>query len=222
MQGTLDFTCGIYAVVNALSRTHGIDLENARSIFRETLLALSGQEELWPRFLRNETDHYWLVRWLLERWLLDVPRRLDILQPFSDCLQPRGLCFKEAELYLPEAHEPGGPPDRPAARAEALAVWNALHGWLADGETNARAAILRFHRFMPGLRRPVVSHWTTAYSANHTAIALHDASAEPGSLFALEREILLPERPAPALLRIVPESVVFLSRNVKNATPSRP
>lgn len=211
MQGTLDFACGIYAVINALSRTHGLDLANARAIFRESILALSQQERLWLSFLRNETDHYWLVRWLLGRWCLGPPWLLHIRQPFSDCLEPDGRSLEDTELFLPEAHEPAGPSEFPAARDEALAVWNALHTWLADEKTTARAAILRFHRCMPGIRQPVVSHWTTAHTANDKAIVLHDASSEPGALFELERESLMPEAQRFALLRIVPESVVLLS-----------
>ncbi len=215
MQGTLDFACGIYAVINALSRTHGLDLENARGIFRESILTLSQQEGIWLHFLRNETDHYWLVRWLLGRWCCEPPRRLEIMQPFSDCLQPRSCCFDDANMYLPEKHEPSGPEDLATARDEALAVWQALHTWFTDDSTAAKAAILRFHRFMPGLRQPLVSHWTTAHSANHAAIVLHDASAEPGALFTLERKSLLPQTAVPALLRIVPESVVLLRRDTK-------
>ena len=88
MQGTLDFTCGIYAVVNALSCIYGLELAQAKKIFQETLQTLSGQETIWNSFLSNETDHYWLVRWLLGRWCLSPPWKLDVRQPFADFLLP--------------------------------------------------------------------------------------------------------------------------------------
>ena len=89
MQGTLDFACGIYAVINALSCIYGLDLAHARKIFQETVHALSKQERVWISFLCNETDHYWLIRWLLGRWCSASPWRLDVRQPFSDCLCPQ-------------------------------------------------------------------------------------------------------------------------------------
>lgn len=220
MQGTLDFTCGIYAVINALSRTHGLDLANARTIYRETIGALSEQKRLWNSFLRNETDHYWLVRWLLGRWCLEPPWQLDLRQPFGDCLIPKqpGESFAGADPYLPEAHEPGGPFSPGAAGSEALAVWDALTQWLTKNSHASGAAVLRFHRFIPGLAQPVVSHWTTARAATAEAILLHDASSEPGALFALERKTLLPEMPSSALLRIVPESVVLMLPSAHHAS----
>jgi hypothetical protein len=215
MQGTLDFTCGIYAVINALSCTYGLDLANARKLFRETMHALSGQEKLWSNFLRNETDHYWLIRWLLARWCFEPPWQLEIRQPFSDCLRPENWSndFAGMTLYLPETHGPSGPACPATAKGEAFAVWDALADWLKGQKENSRAALLRFHRFTPGTRQPLVSHWTTALAANDMAILLHDASAEPGALFTLEHKSLLPEMQHTALLRIVPESVVLLSRS---------
>jgi hypothetical protein len=219
MQGTLDFACGIYAVINALSCTYGLDLASARKIFQETVHALSEQERLWNSFLYNETDHYWLIRWLLGRWCLEPPWRLDVRQPFSDCLCPksRSKDLTEMELFLPETHVPVGPACPSAARSEAFAVWNALAGWLGEQGGYSGAALLRFHRFIPSTRQLMVSHWTTARAVDDKAILLHDASSEPGALFVLERESLLPEVQHTALLRIVPESVVLLSRSVKKA-----
>ena len=219
MQGTLDFACGIYAVINALSCTHGLELANARKIFQETMHALSKQEKAWNSFLHNETDHYWLIRWLLGRWCFESPWRLEIRQPFSDCLSPenRSNNFAGMDLYLPETHAPSGPACPTAAKNEALAVWDALTDWLAGQEGNSRTALLRFHRFNSGSREPVLSHWTTAKAANDRVILLHDASAEPGAVLALERRSLLPELQHTALLRIVPESVALLSRPAKNS-----
>jgi len=228
MQGTLDFTCGIYAVINALSCTYGLELAPAKKIFQETMHTLSGQKKIWNSFLSNETDHYWLVRWMLGRWCSEAPWELDVRQPFADCLLPAPLSGNHPEnqktdwagvkLYLPENHAPDGPTCPVATQSEALAVWNALADWLGKqkGDNgNARAAILRFHRFAPGMREPLVSHWTTAHATNDRVILLHDASAEPGALFMLEHRALLPEVQRTALLRIVPESIVLLSPPTK-------
>jgi len=220
MQGTLDFTCGIYAVINALSCIYGLKLAQAKKIFQETMQTLSGQEKIWNSFLYNETDHYWLVRWLLGRWCSEPPWKLDVRQPFADCLLPESRksdCCTGVDLYLPEIHAPGGPTCPAAAQSEALAVWNALADWLSKQEGSSRAALLRFHRFVPGGHEPLVSHWTTARAANDRTILLHDASAEPGALFVLERRSLLPEMQHAALLRIVPESIALLSRSAKTS-----
>ena len=40
MQGTLDFTCAVYAVINSLSVIHNLDLATGRMILAETLQAL--------------------------------------------------------------------------------------------------------------------------------------------------------------------------------------
>ncbi len=42
-QGKLDTFCAIYAVLNALRLTHGIQTLKARDILNETLLSLAGK-----------------------------------------------------------------------------------------------------------------------------------------------------------------------------------
>lgn len=216
LQGTLDYACGIYAVINALSCTHSLDLPGARKIFQETLLSLAEQPELWSRFVRNQTDHYWLVRYMLQRWCTSRPYRLEIGQPFSSCLLPTQ---QEQELYtvsmfLPEQELPEGPAHAQAASYEAQQVWKTLESWLGQHVSvrmPKKVALLRFHRFIPGVAQPVVSHWTTACGMDTEAVHLHDASGEQGALFALSRDALCPHH-GRAFLRIVPESIVYLNK----------
>ena len=244
LQGTLDFACGIYAVVNTLAHTHSLDLSGARYLFNETLLSLAEHPLVWKRFVRNETDHYWLVQYVLQRWCTTLPWGLSLRQPFSDCLMPRAEEpeLAGAELFLPENEEPEGPSKTIAAREEAIATWEALSTWLPGRDTSAcvaapgqmpeagssfpekgtgekdtgkpkRAAIFRFHRFIPGVDYPVVSHWTTAFAFTGDILRLHDASSEKSALVAFEESLLIPASNQRALVRIVPESLMLAETN---------
>jgi hypothetical protein len=214
LQGTLDFACAIYAVINALACTRGLNLADARKIYGETSLALSGRPALWSAFLRNHTDHYWLVRYMVGRWCVDPPHRLRPVQPFSSCLLPGGKLSEltGADLYLPEKESPAGPSSLAFADREARAIWDAAVAWFGreSGAAEKRTAVLRFHRFLPGVAAPVVSHWTTALRLERDALSLHDASSESGALLALEKDVLVPGPGARALVRIVPESLLLL------------
>lgn len=213
LQGTLDFACGIYAVVNALSCLYGLELTTARRLFQETLIALASVPDVWTAFVRNNTDHYWLVRYMLQRWCLEPPLRTTLVQPFSSCLLPGQDEFDLARtsLYLPEREEPGGPASLLAAMLEAREVWAEIATWLDPPvPTKKRAAVLRFHRFLPGVAMPVVSHWTTACRVEAEILHLHDASSEKNALFTLERFALQPGIRERALVRIVPESLLLL------------
>lgn len=212
MQGTLDFGCGIYAVINALSCTYSLDLADARTIFADTIDELSRHPSLWRGFLHNDTDHYWLVDWLLEYWCGDGRWQLEQQRPFPGPPRAAARVLEQAANFLPERNYPRGPSNTGEARAEAQSVWNAISAWFEAGPHNAKAAVLRFHRFMPGLDRPVVSHWTTVRAVNRETIFLHDASSESGALFELGRATLLPLLHQPPMLRIAPESLILLSR----------
>ena len=221
LQGTLDFACGIYAVVNALACAHGLDLAGARYVFQETLSSLSEEPVLWKSFLRNETDHYWLVRYMLQRWCREQPWELVARQPFSDCLLPGGgePELAEVEMFLPEKENDAGPVQPEKARKEAESVWRTLEEWF-QGQNEGkfrRPALLRFHRFLYHDFQPVVSHWTTARTISGGSLLLHDASSERNALLALDKHSLLPENGDRGLIRIVPESLVLLEpkRTVK-------
>lgn len=249
LQGTLDFACGVYAVINGLSITHDIPLADARVIFQDTHMALAANPAVWSRYLKNETDHYWLVRILLRQVCLRQPYKLDMKQPFANwlrldervrqngtgslrtpvfflpgkkkngatglafpCVHPEDFALPSSAFYLPEEQEARGPATLTALQREVSSVWAELAAWLQSplALREKRAAILRFHRFLPGYPQPVVSHWTTAHALQNDTLLLHDASAEQGSIFELEYRALTPQGTERPLLRIVPESLILI------------
>lgn len=213
LQGTLDFACGIYAVINALSCMYGLDLAGARKIFQETLLQFAAAPSVWPSFVCNNTDHYWVIRYMLERWCDKWPYEVEREQPFSNCMapDPAALDCNSASLYLPEQDEPEGPAMLKETYEQAVRVWDALDSWFAV-PGGKRSAILRFHRFIPGISQPVVSHWTTVLGVERSAIRLHDASGENKALHELEKDALITGKNMRPFLRIVPESIALLQR----------
>ena len=164
--------------------------------------------------MRNETDHYWLVRYMLQRWCTAAPWKLRPGQPFSDCLLPckEAMDLAGAEMFLPERQNDNGPILLEKARKEAGSVWKTLEEWFGGqtGERPRRTAVLRFHRFLFHETPPVVSHWTTACAMADGVLHLHDASSEKNALFRLEKSALLPGDGTRGLIRIVPESIVLL------------
>ena len=60
-QGKLDTFCAIYAVLNALRLTHGIQTLKARDILNETLLSLAGKPGALRAVLEQDTDYMQLV-----------------------------------------------------------------------------------------------------------------------------------------------------------------
>lgn len=59
-QGKLDTFCAIYAVLNALRLTHGIQTLKARDILNETLLSLAGKPgACGPCWSRTRTTCSW-------------------------------------------------------------------------------------------------------------------------------------------------------------------
>ncbi|MDL2315921.1 hypothetical protein LJC59_02440 [Desulfovibrio sp. OttesenSCG-928-A18] len=265
MQGTLDYACAVYAVINAVSALHGIELTPARSMFRESQLAFSERPALWRHFLQNDTDHYWVVRYMLRRWCLRGDGRAfeskirtgirfssflrkktaplsppslhfpisGLRQPFADWMQGQTAReapvkpdtahaapdeeLDQAAMFLPEEHAPCGPLSRAEARGQALEVWRELEDWFAAAGPR-KAALLRFHRFLPGVEQPVVSHWTCVRGLSpwreggreKGVVHLLDASSEQGALHELERDALIVAGSGRALLRIVPESLLLL------------
>lgn len=214
LQGTLDFACGIYAVINAAACTHGLDLASARRIFSETCITLAGRPPLWEAVCRNQTDHYWLVRHMLARWCGEAPHALDAHAPFAESTVPSAADrdLEAVSLWLPEKEAPGGPPSRAASEKEAESAHGEICRWLSGKKPGKRTAVLRFHRFLPAFPEPVVSHWTTARLMAGGDILLHDASSETNALQMLEERALLPPGGGRALVRIVPESIFLLEK----------
>ncbi|MDR2162156.1 MAG: hypothetical protein LBO77_08490 [Desulfovibrio sp.] len=214
-QGTLDFACALYALLNALALLRRLDLSGARDLFQGLFEELPSHPVLWRAFLRNETDHYWLVRHCLGRWRSIPSLACHAEQPFASCLLPLpGDSLGAARLHLPEAAPPRGPSGPGLAAEEAGAVWAVLASSLAFSNVTASTgpvALFRFHRFLPGMALPVVSHWTCACLLRDDVLHLRDASCEKEALHRInKRDCLGALSPPP--VRIVPESLLFLRR----------
>ncbi len=227
-QGTLDFYCAAYAVVNALARLRCIDMTQARDLLCDFLLTLSGAPALLNAFMRNETDHYWVVRYLMARWCREHPRKIALQQPFSQCLLPDERAVdlltmaQSNPFFLPEAPLPGSRRTRAqqkAFRAAGENVWNTLESWMGTPEKAvSHTAIFRFHRFMMGREEPIVSHWTTGSYLCGEVLFLHDSSGEENALHSLGKDDLLLEQEWPVVW-IVPESVLLLQNFVMQPHP---
>ncbi|MDR2669611.1 MAG: hypothetical protein LBC14_06645 [Desulfovibrio sp.] len=217
LQGTLDFACAVYAVINAVGCVRDLRLPEARDIFSATLVDFAVRPLLWAAFTSNNTDHYWVIRYMLRRWCMTSPRRLEISCPGSFAC-PVSDADAEPNIdsaYLPERLPPRGPESpyggfSDAARREAKAVCDALRKALQSGVTPGRAVLARFHRFLPGVAAPLVSHWTCINSVDTATLYLKDSSAEKEAVHSIRYDELLPEAELPKL-RIVPESLYLLT-----------
>lgn len=216
LQGTLDFHCGIYGVINALACLRGISLQAARTILSESVLALQPYPHLLKAFLRNETDHYWMVAYCLARWTRLLPFQVAYDQLYGDNWLPALSddpedVLEQAQLYLPEKEVAY---DNKKQEKELLdIVWAGLNEWLRPNSRFrvSRAAVLRFHYYLRGERTPLVSHWTTVVKADKGRLDLHDASANDQAIHTLHyADMLANARAGGNAIRIVPESVILL------------
>ena len=93
-QGKLDTFCAIYAVLNALRLTHGIQTLKARDILNETLLSLAGKPGALRAVLEQDTDYMQLVDDMIQarqqRYPLLVESPLPKARPFrpTPCGKP--------------------------------------------------------------------------------------------------------------------------------------
>lgn len=180
-QGQLDVFCAVYAVANALRSVHPLGMGQARRLFNDVLLDLSRDADAFRSVLYNATDHDALVRAVLERARRDVlPLRVE--RPFaaSPALRVTGRVDPDASSSVRRGHGPDASP-QPTPRA----VWEALAGWLCGGP--GRAAVLRFHRYLPFKGDPVISHWTAAGIPLGDTLFLHDSSRESNAIHVIER-----------------------------------
>lgn len=81
-QGKLDTFCAIYAVLNALRLTHGIQTLKARDILNETLLSLAGEPDALRAVLEQDTDYMQLVDDMLQARQQRYP--LLVEKPFAE------------------------------------------------------------------------------------------------------------------------------------------
>ena len=76
-QGKLDTFCAIYAVLNALRLTHGIQTLKARDILNETLLSLAEKPGALRAVLEQDTDYMQLVDDMIQApcwWKSPLPK----------------------------------------------------------------------------------------------------------------------------------------------------
>lgn len=81
-QGKLDTFCAIYAVLNALRLTHGIQTLKARDILNETLLSLAGKPGSLRAVLEQDTDYMQLVDDMIQARQQRYP--LLVEKPFAE------------------------------------------------------------------------------------------------------------------------------------------
>lgn len=81
-QGKLDTFCAIYAVLNALRLTHGIQTLKARDILNETLLSLAERPGALRAVLEQDTDYMQLVDDMLQARQPRYP--LLVEKPFTE------------------------------------------------------------------------------------------------------------------------------------------
>uniref|UniRef100_B8DSC5 Peptidase C39-like domain-containing protein n=1 Tax=Nitratidesulfovibrio vulgaris (strain DSM 19637 / Miyazaki F) TaxID=883 RepID=B8DSC5_NITV9 len=180
-QGQLDVFCAVYAVANALRSVHPLGMGQARRLFNDVLLDLSRDADAFRSVLYNATDHDALVRAVLECARRDVvPLRVE--RPFaaSPALRVTGRVGADASAAGRGGRGPDG-----AAQPTPRAVWETLVGWLCGG--TGRAAVLRFHRYLPFKGDPVISHWTAAGIPLGDTLFLHDSSREANAIHVIER-----------------------------------
>jgi hypothetical protein len=72
-QGELDFFCALYAFINGLKLTGGLNLADARLIFAQALREISAYPILWQALLDNDSDFYWLLNYLLGSFGRNLP-----------------------------------------------------------------------------------------------------------------------------------------------------
>ncbi len=212
MQGTLDFACGIYAVINGLALTHNLRLGAARGLLSMALWEFSRHDRAWKAFLQNETDHYWVVRYMLSAHCRAWPFKYDTYQPFSSSLAPgqEALDLENVPMYSGECRLP------PAAEHAAISrdIWGIFRDCLSENtEASYRhICLFRFHRYLPDVESPVISHWTCGCRFSNNALYLHDASSEKKALFEINLETLHAADNDRPLFYIPPESIIILSK----------
>ena len=149
-QGKLDVFCAIYAVLNGLRLTHGLQALKARDILHATLLALADNKTAFKAVLEQQTDYIPQVDAMLHVHAVNYPLRVQT--PFP-------------------------PPESGGATPDSEETWQALQGWL-DGSP-FRAALFRFFRYFQPEADPINRHWSTISHLEDGSLRLYDASHEP-------------------------------------------
>ncbi len=189
-QGQLDFFCALYAVINALTAMFGLNLAQARGLLASTLEETSRHPDLWRATLENKTDFYWLTSYMLAGCHRGSPWPLFVYRPFAPS-GPEELPESARDLSAAALRHPEAEKARFADGKEEQAVWSALEAWLPSlpeapvAGAARRVALLRFHRYVPYMKEPIISHWSVGERFYGGTVHLRDASKEESALRAL-------------------------------------
>ena len=212
-QGQLDFFCAAYAVINAMAALYGINLSQARALLASALTDVSKHPDLWQAMLYNETDFHWLADYMLLACNKSASYPMWAFRPFAE---PRSIPETAANLAEAKAFITPG-----VAANSSNEIWSALESWLPDTRVQPRAgsarrvALLRFHRYIRYLGKPVVSHWSMTDCHHAGLFLLRDASKEENALYSIDRDMtVFDEREVSETfpVRIEPESLYFIER----------
>lgn len=77
-QGQLDFFCAVYAYINGVRLLYGAQLTQAREILATALSEISARPALWHALITNNTDHHWVLPYMLGRFSASGPLALKL------------------------------------------------------------------------------------------------------------------------------------------------
>lgn len=162
-QGKLDNFCALYAVLNAMQRTHGISHWEARKLFHAGLMSFSQDAESWEKIVCNRTDYITEVQSFI-KVICDVGPAIHYTQPF---------------------------PDGKASIAEVLEVvrgWSSMEqhrGTALHEQAGGKGVVLQFKRYLPFRGAPLISHWTAVKEYVGSELCFIDSSLEQTATHAL-------------------------------------
>lgn len=164
-QGKLDNFCALYAVLNAMQRTHGINHWSARKLFHAGLVGLSRDEQSWKNIVWNDTDYISEVRSFIE--IINAEgTSLQYTHPFPD-----GKAGIEDVLTVVADWSQ-------CDRSKGDTLWEMAGG---------KAVVLQFKRFLPFRGAPLISHWTAVKEFSGNELRFIDSSLEKTATYALPR-----------------------------------
>ena len=158
-QGKLDNFCALYAVLNAMQRTHGINHWAARKLFHTGLIEFARDETIWKDVVTNSTDYISEIETFIEiinREGINV----EYIRPFSS-----------GKASIEEVHT-------------AIKDWSRIPPDNIDG-ISGQAVVLQFKRYLPFRGSPLISHWTAVSECVGNEIRFIDSSLEKMATYTL-------------------------------------
>lgn len=152
-QGKLDVFCAMYAVLNGLRLTHGVQTLKARDLLNTTLFGLSRNPVVFRDVLEQKTDYVFVVDGMLNMIGKKFP--LEVVKPFDVENRP------DVEEFWQRCFD-----------------WLNPNGAQVEG----RAIICRFLRYEPLKKSTIVKHWTTIDRIDGKKMHLFDSSHEAESI----------------------------------------